>query len=285
MRYQVIAALAQVYPITRLCAALAVSESGYYAWRKRQPSRRRASDQQLAEQIEQVYHASRRTYGSPRVQVERREQGVRCSRKRIARLMRQQGLSARRKGQRVHTTDSQYAHPVAPNRLNREFVAQRPNEKWVADLTGVWTSQGWLYLAVVLDLYSRKVIGWAMAARREDDLVLAALRMALAQRRPQAGLLHHSDRGSQYTSKEYQALLSAWGIQVSMSRKGDCYDNALMESFFATLKGECTDRQRWVSHRQARQAIFEYLEVFYNRQRRHSSLDYLSPVIYEQLRA
>ena len=285
MRYQVMAALAQAYPVARLCAALDVSESGYYAWRKRQPSRRREGEQHLAEQIEQVYHASRRTYGSPRVQAELRAAGVRCSRKRIARLMRQRGLSARRKVQRAHTTDSQHAHPVASNRLNREFTAQQPNEKWVADITGVWTSQGWLYVAAVLDLFSRKVIGWAMAARREDDLVLAALRMALQARRPQAGLLHHSDRGSQYTSRDYQALLQAWGIEVSMSRKGDCYDNALMESFFATLKGECTDRHQWASHGQARQAIFEYLEVFYNRQRRHSSLDYLSPVAYEQLRA
>ncbi len=285
MRYQVIASLAPAYAVTRLCAVLEVSESGYYAWRKRQPSRRRASDQQLAEQIDQVYHASRRTYGSPRVQAELRDHGVRCSRKRIARLMRQRGLSARRKAQRAPTTDSHHNQPVAPNRLNREFAAQRPNEKWVTDLTGIWTSQGWLYLAVVLDLFSRKVIGWAMAARREDDLVIAALRMALAQRRPQAGLLHHADRGSQSTSRDYQALLRAWGIEVSMSRKGDCYDNALMESFFATLKGECTDRHHWASHSQARQAIFEYMEVFYNRQRRHSSLADLSPVAFEQLRA
>jgi putative transposase len=198
--------------------------------------------------------------------------------------MRQRGLSARRKHRRACTTDSQHTLPVAPNRLNRAFTAERPNEKWVADITGVWTSQGWLYLAAVLDVFSRKVIGWAMAAKREDDLVIAALRMALAQRQPQAGLLHHSDRGSQYTSTDYQTLLRDWGIEVSMSRKGDCYDNALMESFFATLKGECTDRQHWASHSQARQAIFEYLEVFYNRQRRHSSLTYLSPVAYEQLR-
>jgi transposase InsO family protein len=198
--------------------------------------------------------------------------------------MRQRGLSARRKPQRAKTTDSQHANPIAPNRLNRAFTAEHPNEKWVADLTGVWTYQGWLYLAIVLDLFSRKVIGWAMAAKREDDLVIAALRMALAQRRPLAGLLHHSDRGSQYTSRDYQALLQAWGIEVSMSRKGNCYDNALMESFFASLKGECTDRQPWASHSQARQAIFEYVEVFYNRHRRHSALDYLSPVTYEQLR-
>jgi len=193
------------------------------------------------ERIEQVFQASRRTYGSPRIHMELRSQGYHCSRKRIAQVRRQRGVSAQRKRHRTCTTDSQHASPVAPNRLNRGFTAQRPNEKWVADITGVWTSQGWLYLAVVLDLFSRKVIGWAMAARREDDLVIAALRMALFQRRPQAGLLHHSDRGSQYTSRDYQALLRAWGIEVSMSRKGDCYDNALMESFFATLKGECAE--------------------------------------------
>ncbi len=277
--------LASSYPIRRLCAALEVSESDYYAWRKRQPSQRREEEPPLAKQIEQVYHASRRTYGSPRVQAELRAAGVRCSRKQIARLMRQRGLSAHRKVHRAHATDSQHAQSVAPNRLNREFTAHSPNEKWVADLTGIWTSQGWLYVAAVLDLFPRKVIGWAMAARRKDDLVIAALRMALAQRRPQGGRLHHSDRRSQYTSRDYQALLSAWGIEVSMSRKGDCDDNALMESFFATLKGECTDRQHWASHIQARQAIFEYIEGFSNRQRRHSSLAYLSPVAFEQLRA
>ena len=284
MSYQFIATHQGTTPVKWMCQALGVSQSGYYAWKRRPPSRRSREDSVLAERIKQIAQASRQTYGSPRIQAELRAQGQRCGRRRIARLMRQCGISARRKRHRTCTTDSQHNASVAPNRLNREFAAERANEKWVADLTGIWTSQGWLYLAVVLDIFSRQVIGWAMAARREDDLVLAALRMALSQRRPQAGLLHHSDRGSQYTSKEYQALLSAWGIQVSMSRKGDCYDNALMESFFATLKGECTDRQRWASHSQARQAIFEYVEIFYNRQRRHSALEYLSPVAYEQLR-
>lgn len=285
MTYQFIADQQLTTPVKWMCRALEVSESGFYAWRKRPPSNRDQEDSRLAEQIKQVYQASRQTYGSPRIQAELRAQGHCCGRKRIARLMWQHGLSARRKHHRTCTTDSQHGLPVAPNRLNRAFKAERPNEKWVADITGIRTSQGWLYLAVVLDIFSRKVIGWAMAARREDDLVLAALRMALAQRHPQAGLLHHSDRGSQYTSSEYQTLLRDWGIEVSMSSKGDCYDNALMESFFATLKGECTDRQHWASHQQARQAIFEYLEVFYNRQRRHSSLKYLSPIAYERLQA
>lgn len=285
MTYQFIAGQQGATPVKWLCHALGVSESGYYAWKRRRPSRRFQEDSILAEQIKQVYQTSRRTYGSPRIQAELRAQGRCCSRRRVARLMRQCGISAQRKRHRTCTTDSQHGMPVALNRLNREFSAERPDEKWVADITGIWTSQGWLYLAVVLDVFSRKVIGWAMAARREDDLVIAALRMALVQRRPQTGLLHHSDRGSQYTSRDYQALLQDWGIEVSMSRKGDCYDNALMESFFATLKGECTDRQRWTSHNQARQAIFEYMEVFYNRQRRHSSLEYHSPVAYEQRRS
>lgn len=285
MTYQFIADYRESTPVKWMCHTLGVSESGYYAWKRRPPSRHHQEDRPLTEQIKQIYQASRRTYGSPRIQAELRAQGQGTSRKRIARLMRQCGVSAQRKRHRTCTTDSQHSASVAPNRLNREFTAQQPNEKWVTDITGVWTSQGWLYLAAVLDIFSRKVIGWAMAARREDDLVIAALRMALAKLRPQAGLLHHSDRGSQYTSRDYQALLQAWGIEVSMSRKGDCYDNALMESFFATLKGECTDRQRWPSHSQARQAIFEYLEVFYNRQRRHSALAYLSPVAYEQLQA
>lgn len=199
--------------------------------------------------------------------------------------MRHSGISAQRKRHRTCTTDSQHALPVAPNRLNREFRAARPNEQWVTDITGVWTSQGRRYLGVVLDVFSGKGIGWAMAPRRADHLVLGALRVARVQRRPQAGLLPHSDRASQYTSKASPALLRAGGIEVSMSRKGDGDDHAVMESFFATVQGECTDRQPWASHSQAQPAIFAYVEVFYNRQRRHSSLDYLSPMISEQLRA
>lgn len=282
MRYQVILQYEGHFPIRRLCQTLQVSVSGYYAWRQRSPNQRQHRDEQLTECIKHVYQANRCVYGSPRIHAELREQGWRCGRERIARLMRQAGISARRTRRRVRTTDSQHGNPVAPNRLQRDFQAAQPNEKWVGDITGIWTSQGWLYLAVVLDLCSRKVVGWAMAPTRGDKLVLAALRMALQARRPQSGLLHHSDRGSQYTSKEYQTLLRSWGIEVSMSRKGDCYDNACMESFFASLKGECTDRQRWETQAQARQAIFDYLEVFYNRQRRHSSLGYLSPVVYER---
>ena len=237
MTYQFIADQQGSTSVKGMCQALGVSESGYYAWKRRPPSRHSQEDRLLAEQIEQIYRTSRKTYGSPRIQAELCAQGQRSSRKRIARLMRQGGISAQRKRHRTCTTDSHHALPVAPNRLNREFRAERPNEKWVTDITGVWTSQGWLYLGAVLDVFSRKVIGWAVAQRREDDLVIAALRMALQARRPQAGLLHHSDRGSQYTSRDYQALLQAWGIEVSMSRKGDCYDNAGTRELLCHLEG------------------------------------------------
>jgi len=200
VKYLQIADLAEIYPVKHLCQALQVSPSGYYAWKKRTQSARQQADMQLAEQIEQIYHASRQTYGSPRIHAELQATGTRCGRKRVIRLMRQRGLSAQRQRHRCRTTDSSHAHPVAPNRLAREFWATRPNEQWVADSTGVWTAEGWLSVALVLDVYSRLVIGWAMAAHRDDTLVLMALRMALARRQPEAALLHHSDRGSQYTS-------------------------------------------------------------------------------------
>lgn len=233
MSYQFIAAR-KVPPVKWMCRALGVSESGDSAWKRRLPSRREQDDRVLAEQIEQGYQASRRTSGSPRIHVEGRAQGRGSSRNRIARLMRQRSLSARRKRPRPCTTDSQHSSPLAPNRWSRAFPAERPNEKRVADITGVWTSQGWLSLAAVLDSFSRKAIGWAM---RPGDLVLAALRMALAQRRPHAGRLHQSDRGSQYTSRDYQGLLRDWGIEVSKSRKGDCYDNAPLGKLLCDRQG------------------------------------------------
>jgi len=284
MRYAAIAELAPTYPIVALCRALQVSESGYYAWKRRSPSQRQQQDITLGEQIDHVYQVSRQTYGSPRIHAEVQAAGHQCGRKRVMRLMRARGLTAQRQRHRCRTTDSFHANPVAPNSLARDFTARRPNEKWVADITGVWTQTGWLYVALVLDVYSRLIVGWAMDATRDDELVLKAMRMALAYRRPDAALLHHSDRGSQYTSGQYQALLASWDIEVSMSRKGDCYDNAMMESFNATLKGECCDRQVWTSQTHARQAIFEFIEIWYNRQRRHSALGYISPVAFEQLR-
>jgi len=236
----------------------------------------------LGERIARLYQANRQVYGSPRIHAALRAEGQHCGRKRVARLMREQGLSAKPRTHRTRTTDSQHEHPVPPNLLNRDFTASAPKSKWVADLTGGWTWEGWLYLAVVLDIYSRMVVGWAMQSHRDEALVEQAARMALARRHPEPGLLHHSDRVSQYPCQAYRALLANSGIVVSMSRKGDCSDNALMESFIGTLKTECVDRESYQTREGVRHSIFEYLEVFYNRQRLHSSLGYVSPVIYEQ---
>lgn len=268
--------------MSKLCQVLKVSRSGYYAWRRRVPSQREIANQVLIEHIREVFEYSRQTYGSPRVHAELRRREIICSRHRVARLMRQHGLVARkRRGWRPVTTRRQVGDPVAPNLLNQDFRADRPHQKWVADLTYIDTDEGWLYLAVVLDIYSRKAVGWAMADHMRSSLVEDALQMALWRCHPGPGLLHHSDQGSQYTGFSYQTLLADLNSQVSMSRVGNCYDNALMESFFSTLKTEClTDRLP--SHAAARLAIFEFIEVWYNRQRLHSSLGYLSPEEFER---
>lgn len=283
MKYQFIEAHREEYPVSVLCETLEVSESGYYDWRKRPMSQHVRSDAQLAEQIRVIYQVHRKRYGSPRIHAELQERGMRCARKRVARLMREQGLTASRPRHRAVTTHSDTSARVAPNCLNREFKATRPNEKWTCDITAIWTSEGWLYLAVVLDLFSRRVVGWAMGASADEPLVEMAFRMALQQRHPPAGLLHHTDRGSQYTSTAYQALLAEKGVIVSMSRTGNCWDNAVTESFFGTLKGECVDLVCFHTRTAARQAIFEFVECYYNRVRRHSSLGYKSPVVYELL--
>ncbi len=265
-----------------MCQVLGVSESGYYAWCKREPSQRQRDNECLTEQIRHAHEQGRQVYGSPRVHAELRAQGIRCGKHRVARLMQQAGLRAIQKRRRICTTDSHHSDPVAPNLLQRDFTAPAPNRKWLTDITAVWTAEGWLYLAVVLDVYSRLVVGWAMASHREESLVEAALWMALGRRQPAEELLHHSDRGSQYTSLAYQAVLAQFQIQVSMSGKGDCYDNAMMESFFSSLKTECVNRQAYQSRAEAKGSIFEWIEVFYNRQRRHSSLAYQSPAAFEQ---
>ena len=282
MKYDFIARHHQEYPVTTMCQVLEVSVSGYYAWKQRPMSARQIADERLSAHIQQVHEATHQIYGSRRIRAELAEQGSSCGRKRVVRLMRKVGLQARQRRHRTVTTDSQHSDPVAPNLLDRDFSASAPNTKWVTDITGVWTAQGWLYVAIVLDLFSRLVVGWAMAAHRDAELVEQALQMALLRRHPAAGLLHHSDRGSQYTSGVYQSLLAQFGVQVSMSGKGDCYDNAAMESFFSSLKGEWTDWHTYHTFQEAQLSIFEYIEVFYNRQRRHSTLGYLSPVIYEQ---
>jgi putative transposase len=243
------------YPISVLCDTLGVSLSGYYAWRNRPMSQHQREDNQLAEHIHAVYHACRQVYGSPRIHAELQAQGIISSRKRVARLMRERGLSARRRHHRTITTRSEPGARVAHNVLDQDFTATHPNEKWTGDITAIWTYEGWLYLAVVLDLYSRRVIGWAMAATQDEALIETAFRMALLGRHPPVGLLFHSDRGSQYTSDAYQALLADVGATVSMSRTGNCYDNAVTESFFGTLKGECVERVSFQTRGQARQTI------------------------------
>ena len=284
--YRFVQRHATEYAVTTLCRVLEVSKAGYYAWGKHAPSRRAHTDAALAPAIRAVHAASGRTYGSPRVQRELHAAGQRHGVKRIARLMRTQGLRgtmARRF--RVTTTQSAHAEPLAPNVLARRFAApeyQGPDRAWVGDLTYVPTRQGFLYLAVVLDLASRRVVGWAMRHTLEQQLALDALTMALQQRRPAPGLVHHTDRGVQYAAHAYRALLAAHGLVPSMSRQGNCWDNAVAESFFATLKRELVDGADWPTRDAARSAIFRYVEGWYNPRRRHSALGYVSPAAFEQ---
>jgi len=263
-----------------MCCQLGVSRSGYYAWAKRPESQRKKSDRELTAEVAAVHRESRGTYGSPRVHAELRARGRRVSQKRVARLMRQQGLAARRRRPFVRATDSKHAHPVAPNVVARDFLPPEPNCTWAGDITYVWTAEGWLYLAVVLDLFSRRIVGWSMGERIDRQLALAALDMALAGRAAPA--LHHSDRGSKYASEDYQGRLAERGITCSMSRKGNCWDNAVVESFFSSLKMELVHTRSFRTREEAKLALFEYMEVFYNRRRRHSSLGYVSPAEYER---
>jgi putative transposase len=270
-------------PATRMCKALNVSPSGYYAWRNRPVSAREMANRELVKKIETVYNESYETYGSPRVYLELKAQGVACSENRVARLMRLGGLQAKQVRRYKSTTRRNKKHPVAPNILKRDFTAERPDEKWLTDITYIPTREGWLYLAAVLDLFARRIVGWAMSERMTADLTVKALRMAIGQRRPDAGLIHHSDQGSQYTDGGYQTLLSDHGMQPSMNGVGTWYDNAPMESFFGTLKGEWVHHRAYYSREEAKADVFFYIEAFYNRRRRHSSLGYLSPEAYEQL--
>jgi transposase InsO family protein len=273
------------FPVEFMCQHLGVSRSGYYAWGHRPPSHRLQQDQTLGAHSQQIHLQSRGTYGRPRVHAVLRAQGVKTSSKRIHRLMKTQGLHARRPRRFRCTTDSKHVLPVSPNVLARAFEAQAPNQSWVGDITYIETAQGWLYLAVLLDLFSRRVIGWSMGETLDRSLCLSALEMALRGRNPPPGLVHHTDRGSQYASSDYQAALLIFGMVGSMSRKGNCWDNAVAESFFATIKAELCHRLHFVTRSQARHAIFEYIEVFYNRERLHSTLDYRSPSEYEALHA
>ena len=262
---------------------MGVSRSGFYAWRKRGVCRRACEDERLKSRIISIHRASRQTYGSPRIHEELKLEGFRVGRKRIVRLMQEMGITARIPRRYRKTTDSKHNQPVSDNVLSRNFDVKGPNQVWVTDISYVWTWEGWLYLAVILDLFSRRAVGWSMAEHLRKELVLEALNMALGQRLPNGDLLHHSDRGSQYASSAYRDILQTHGITCSMSRKGDCWDNAVAESFFATLKTELIHRRSWPTRREARSAIHEYIAMFYNTQRRHSYLGYLSPVEFEKL--
>jgi len=267
-----------------MCRVLRVSRSGYYRWRRRPPSSQTQKQKSLKEKIEVIHHTRHKdSYGSPRVHKELLSQGASCSENTVAKVMNEAGIQAKTRKKFQVTTDSNHSNPVAENVLNRQFnQTTGPNQSWVSDITYVWTSQGWIYLACVVDLYSRKVIGWSMSSQMTKKLVLDALQMAIVRRCPKEKLLHHSDRGSQYCSDEYQRKLESHGILCSMSRKGNCWDNAVMESFFATLKKELIHHQRYETRASARQSIFEYIEIFYNRERLHSSLGYQSPEMLEQ---
>lgn len=270
------------FGVKAMCRVLGMRRSGYYAWRNRPDSQRAQANQRLLVQIREEYQLSRKTYGSPRIHAALRKKGITCSRKRVARLMRLDHIAARRARRHIpRTTQRDPEAMPASNLLNQDFSSPAPDRKWVSDITYIDTAEGWLYLASVLDLFSRRVVGWAMDEHMETSLVQTAWNMAVSQRSPSADLLHHSDQGSQYTSEIYQQSLAACQCQVSMSRVGNCFDNAPMESFFSTLKIECADRP-FETRTQARTAIFEYIEAWYNRQRLHSSLGYLSPAEFER---
>jgi len=270
------------YPISLLCKVLGVSRSGYYGWKDRSPSKRSREDAEFTERIRQIHDRSRQIYGYPRVHAELKALGIRCSRKRVARLMREAGLRGCRRGRKRHTTRRDKHAVPAPDLVNRSFAATSSDRLWAADITYVGTQEGFVYLSFILDVYSRKVVGWSMSDHLRTELVVDALEMALWRRQPSAGLIHHSDRGVQYTSLSFGKRLEEAGIVPSMGRAGSALDNAISESFVASLKTELIRGRRFPSREAARVAVFEYIESFYNRVRRHSSLGYLSPTDYEQ---
>ena len=283
MRFAFIRAEKASFPVVRMCQLLEVTPQGYYAYLKRPPSSRVRADVELCAAAKEVFDESNATYGSPRVLHALQQRGLRVGKRRVERAMRSMGLTPPRRRRHCKTTTRDIAHPVAPNLLARDFDAKRPNQRWVTDITYIWTQGGWVYLAAILDLYSRAVVGWAIDTTLSTRLVLSALNVAIQQRRPEARLLHHSDRGCQYTSDVYRTALDNLGITVSMSRKGNCWDNAVAESFFATLKGELIHRRDWRDGHDVREAVVRFaIETFYNRRRLHSSLNYKTPAQVEQ---
>lgn len=285
MKYAFIDAQRQQYRVLRMCLALQVSRSGYYAWRSRKPSKRAQENQSLAQQIRIQHRLTKRAYGALKMCVHLNELGFQCGKHRVDRLRRQYGIETRRQARFRAKYAACHRVPPAPRLLQSPFHAESANEIWVGDISLIPTRQGWLYLAILLDLFSRHIVGWAMKARPNTDLVLAALHMATARRNPLPGLIHHTDQGVQYSNARYREALNKYELVPSMSRRGNCYDNAVAESFFSTLKNELVYDQDFRTHNQARGAIFEYIEVFYNRNRLHQSLGYQSPSDYERMQA
>jgi putative transposase len=285
VRFAFIDAQKARYPVTTLCMVLNVSESGYHAWRKRPPSKRATENARITAHIRASFAKSRETYGSPRLVDDLRESGVKAGRHRVAKLMREAGIRAKKPPRWKKTTNSRHDLPRAPNLVKRQWAetATAPDKLWVSDLTYIWTWQGWAYLCVFLDVFSRKVVGWKVDETMEAHVVTDAAKMAMTRRSPQSGLIMHSDQGSQYASSTYRDLIDQNGFQRSMSRKGDCWDNAIAESFFATLKGDLIYRQSWATRAQVEVAVGEWIEVFYNGERRHSALGNVSPIDYERL--
>jgi putative transposase len=282
VKYAFIRSESKIHAVTCLCQVLGVSRSAYYGWIDRPPSRHQMEDERLAEKIKKSHKNSRENYGTRRIRDDLLDDDEAVSRGRISRLMKSEGLESKQRKKFKVTTNSDHDLPIAPNLLKREFDVMQPDRVYVTDITYIWTSEGWLYLATMIDLFGRRVVGWSLSSRMTSKLVTDALRMAIAKRRPEPGLIVHSDRGAQYASVAFQDLLKANGYRSSMSRKGDCWDNAVAESFFKTLKSELTYHRRYQSRAQARTEIFEYIEVYYNRQRKHSTNGYMSPVNYEQ---
>jgi putative transposase len=284
MKYRFVAAERAAFPVRRLCRLVGVAASGFYAWLRRVPGRRHEDDRGVSERVRQIFTASRQTYGSPRVHAELQAAGLRISRKRVARLMHESELAAVVRRRVPRTTNSRHGHAVAPNLLEQKFMADRPDTVWLADISYIATGEGWLYLAVIKDMATREIVGWAMADHLRAEMACDALVMAIRRRQPPAGLIHHSDRGVQYAGTDYQAILGRHGLRCSMSRRGNCLDNAPMESFFGSLKTELVHRTIFSTREAARRAIFEYVEIFYNRRRRHSGIGFLTPArAYEQM--
>ena len=282
MRFELIDQAKKDFPVQRLCKVLDVSPSGYFAWKARPGCRRQRDDMVLLAHVRSAFALSNETYGSPRMVHELRDNGLLIGRRRVARLMRENNMKARQKRRFKRTTDSLHAFPVAPNLIDQDFAATGPNQKWGADISYVWTREGWLYLAVVIDLFARRVVGWATSDRLHKELALSALHRAITVRRPPPGLIHHADRGSQYCSNDYQTELRRHKILISMSGKGNCYDNAMVETFFKTLKAELVWRTVFLTRADAKAAIGRYIDGFYNPIRRHSALDFISPLQFER---